>query len=778
MLAFVIGLVLTLNSPVEPGATLLPAVAALAVLVAAPGGRARWVGWLGVGVIWGAAALAIMHEARPPRTLAPRDVSVTGSIVGLVEGDEERTRFLLHPETIEPYPEGHRLPHLIRLNWYGADKDVSAGQRWRFPIRLERPRGLLNPVPFDYERYLAANRIDAEGYVRDDAAAHRLAAAGAVEGVRSWLADRLQQHTVAHSGSAVLRAITVGDRRGFDDELWEIFRSTGTAHLVAISGLHIGLAAGVGWLVGGRLVRLWPWLHRRVPSRFVGALMAVTIGAVYAQLAGWSMPTVRALTMLILVVGGVLARRWWSPWRIGVTAMAGLAAVDPWGLLAPGFWLSFGAVGLILIAMHGLPIATSRIGVLVRLQALLAAGMGILTLVFFGQAAWLSLPVNLIAVPVFSLVLVPAALVSAVVVALLPGTTVAGMIAGAVAHGLEAAVRGLAVASETAGPIEPGPGVALAAALAVALAGLLLRGVVPLPASAFVAAGLLIPPPGPASDPLRVQILEVGQGLSVVVETPEHTLVYDTGPAWGDTAAARFSLLPYLREHGRTRIDDLIISHRDEDHAGGRSLLASETTIERVFAGGAPASGSRRCEAGYRWRRGGVTFRFLWPPPGSDETGNAGSCVLLVTFADQRILITGDIGRAQEARVRERLRGPVDVLVVPHHGSDDASSEAFVAATRPELAVIATGYGNAYGLPDDRVVTRYRCRGARVLTTAIHGAISLRFDRTGQWRHESRRRDARRFYHEGLRRPAFHGPELIEYDPRRTGIPACRTGTR
>jgi competence protein ComEC len=777
MLAFVLGLVVTLNVPVDPGAAILPVVAGLAVLVVAPNRWARWVGWLGVGVIWGAAAMAMMHEARPPRPIAARDVVVTGTVADLVATANDRTRFLIRPQAIEPYPEGRRLPKLIRLSWYGADQDVRAGERWRFSVRLERPRGLLNPVDFDYERYLASERIDAEGYVRAEGMAERLGTGASVDRLRSWVSEQLRAHTPEHSGAAVLRALTVGDRRAFDDELWDVFRATGTAHLVAISGLHIGLAAGLGWFAGSRLLQLWPWLNRRLPSRFAGGLAALAAAGVYAQLAGWAVPTVRALTMLGLAVAGMLARRWWSPWRVLAAAMAALALLQPWQLLSQGFWLSFAAVALILIAVQTAPLGSSRAALMIRLQGLLAAGMGVFTLVFFGQAAWLSLPVNLIAVPLFSLVLVPASLMAVLVVAFAPGTVAAEAGAGLVAGALELAVQGLTVASQTAGAVEPSNDLAPAAALAVALGSLWLRGVVALPVGLLAALLLVLPGDPPVAKPLRVTVLDVGQGLSVVVRTPEHTVVYDTGPSWGETAAARFSLWPYLENHGRTDIDELVISHRDEDHTGGWSVLKSKANVERVFVGESPDAGQRACRAGREWGRKGVTFRFLWPPAGSAKTGNASSCVLLVSYQGQRVLITGDVGRREEPAIAESLTEPVDAMVVPHHGSDDASSREFVAATSPALAIVASGYGNRYGLPDADVMARYRCQGSRVLNTATHGAITVYVNRRGQLGHRSRRRDGRRFYHEGLRYRGFHGDELIAYDPWQT-LPACQTGTR
>lgn len=781
MLAFVVGLVVVLNLPVITGAWVLPGVAILAVLVVIPRPMPRFFGWLGVGVIWGAGALALMQEARPPRDLVPADVTVTGEIVGLIERDSERTRFRFRPQAITPYPSGRRLPRHIRVNWYGTGGDaVAPGERWRLSLRMERPRGLMNPVPFDYERYLSARRVDAEAYVRNGGVSERLGSRD--DGLRGWrasIADTLIQHAPAQAGTAVWRAITVGDRRGLDDAAWETLRETGTAHLVAISGLHVGLVAALGWLAGRGAVRVVPRLGLWLPAQLLGGIVAIAAGGVYAHLAGWAMPTMRALAMLVLVAAAIMARRWWSPMQVLAVAMAAMAAVYPWRLLSAGFWLSFGAVALIMVGIKTAPIGTGRLALMLRLQCLLSLGMAVLTLGFFGQAAWLSLPVNLIAIPVFSLVLVPLSLITALVVVSAPGTVIAHVSAGTVSAVLDAVMAVLARIGALGGAIEPAMAGQLALALAITLAGGFLRGLIPLPVSILAGTALAVPVFLPPSvERLRLTVLEVGQGTAAVVAMPDYTLVYDTGPAWGDTSAARFSLWPYLESRGRRFVDDVVVSHRDRDHAGGLPLLRDRLDYTRLLVGEGAGPSSQSCHAGQSWQRGAATFRILWPPRDRDLAGNASSCVLLIEIAGQRLLLTGDIGAAQEASIVEQLDSPVDAILVPHHGSADASSPVFVRAVSPDVAIISSGYNNAYGLPDPAIVQRYRCQGARVLTTGRHGAVTVTIRPGGERMVSTHRREARRFYHEGLRQVAFPGPEAIEYDPTPKKIPDCQRGAR
>ncbi len=780
MLAFVGGLVISLNVPVGIAAWLLPALAMLTVLVVSPVGLARPMGWLGVGVLWGAGALALMQGARPPRDSTPADVTVTGEIAGLVERDGERTRFELQPHEISPYPPGRRLPRSIRVSWYGEDRgNVTPGEHWRLALRLERPRGLMNPVPFDYERYLSARRIDAEAYVRDAAASQRLDGGNALAGMRARIADALMRHAEDQMGTAVWRAITVGDRRGLDDAAWETLRQTGTAHLVAISGLHIGLVAGIGWLAGRWIVRALPRLSVWLPAPWLGAVIAIATAGAYAQLAGWALPTLRALVMLVLVAVAVMARRRWSLMRLLAFAMAAIAAAHPWSLLSAGFWLSFGAVGLILVGIKTAPVGTGRTALMLRLQCLLSLGMAVLTLCFFGQAAWLSLPVNLIAIPVFSLVLVPLSLITALVVMTFPGTLVAHVGGRTTSALLQGSMDSLTRVAELGGAIEPATAGSLALALMVVLVGVFLRGLMPLPVTVGVGLALMMPTVLPTSGiSLRLTVLEVGQGTAAVVAMPGYTLVYDTGPAWGDSSAARFSLWPYLKARGRRRVDHVIISHDDRDHAGGWPLLRERLDYQRILVGEEASRGEERCHAGQRWQRGPATFRVLWPPRAKDLSGNASSCVLLIEIAGQRLLLTGDIGREQEAKIADRLNQPVDAMLVPHHGSGDASSSPFVEAVAPAIAIVSSGYNNAYGLPDPDIVRRYRCRGARVLTTGRHGAVTVTVDAEGARVVTAQRGAARRFYHEGLRQTAFQGPEPIEYDPRPNNIRACQQGAR
>lgn len=776
MLGFIGGLTAAMNLPAGPAAVALPALALLSVLLVLPRPVTRALGGVGLGVLWGAAALAIMHQARPPPAGLDDAVAVTGEITGLVEREGERTRFRLQPETIRPYPDHRPLPRSIRVSWYGNATDIAPGERWRLMLRLERPRGLMNPVPFDYERYLAARRIDATAYVTDADAARRLGSRPSTDAWRGRIADQLQSHAPEQPGTAVWRAVTIGDRRGLGDDAWQTLRRTGTAHLVAISGLHIGLLAAIGWIVGRQLTRLVPRLADRVPARIPGGLLAVSAAACYAQLAGWALPTLRAFLMLALGVVAVLARCRWSPLHLLVLAMAVMAAADPWRVLSAGFWLSFGAVGLILAGLATAPANTGRLAMMIRLQCLLSPGMAVLTLVFFGEAAWLSLPVNLVAIPLFTLLVVPAALVAAAVVVVLPGTTAADMCATLVSDMFNVVMSVLTRLGTSAGVLDPVGAGYVAMALALALVLWWLRGLVPLPFSLFAAAALAVP--GAKTDGLRLSVLEVGQGSAVVVTVADYTLVYDTGPSWGDTAAARFSLWPYLQTLGRTRIDDVVISHGDSDHAGGWPLLRRQADPARVITGPGLDADGEGCHAGQNWQRAGVRFRMLWPPDQEAPRGNAGSCVLLIETDNQRFLLTGDIGTQSEAAVIERLHQPVDFVLVPHHGSSDASSKPFVRALSPAVAAISAGHDNAYGLPNPAVVERYRCQGARVLVTGRHGAVTVRADGDESIRVSARRRDWARLYHSGIGSTAFNAQEVIEYDPLRKGIPNCREETR
>lgn len=770
-LGLLLGVVLGVWLPQALWPWLLPLLSLLPLVAA--GRRLAPSGWLVLGLLWALVWQAHALALRPPPAL-DEPVIVTGRVVSLPEQEPGRQRFLLAPDAIAGW-QGEGLPRRIRVSAYGEAPTVRAGETWRLPLRLRRPRGFMNPVRFDYERWLAAAHIDATAYLARPDAAERLAPARGFVAWRANVADALAAASGGGTGGAILRGLVAGDRRGFSDALWDTLRATGTSHLMAISGLHIGLVAAAGHWLGGLL---WGWL--RLPGTRAGtaSALALALAVGYAGLAGFALPTVRALIMLAVLLAGRLLRLPLAPGRALGLAAACVLLPDPAAALAPGFWLSFAAVAWILLVMRGRGDG-AMLG-LWRIQLALGLGLAPVLALTFGELSLLALPVNLLVLPLFSLLVVPGALLGSL---LLLWPALAGLVLTPLASALSALASGGAALADAVAGVWQLPAVPLwAAALAVGGALLLVlprgfpaRGLWPALALPLLLAGPAPPAPGSAA----ITYLEVGQGSAAVVRTRGSVTVVDTGPAWsGGANAAAFTLLPYLQALGVERVDTLLVTHADADHRGGVAGLLERFPVDRVISGEALAAApqAERCRAGQRWVHDGVRFAILAPPAGQDWEGNAASCVLSVATAGGRALFTGDIEGPAEAWLARRLRRPADLLEVPHHGSAGSSGPALLAAARPRHAVVSAGFHNAYGLPAPATLRRLRCAGVRVHDLGRGGAARFRLDAAGvHWLGDERRRRAG-WLHEDLRHGRFRGASQIHYDPGPLSGPPQGTG--
>lgn len=675
-----------------------------------------------------------------PPSLAGRDMAVSGYVVGLPQREEGRTRFILDPDEL---PAGMRSPlgtGRLLLTWYGdAPDDLGPGQYWRLTVRLRRPRGLLNPGGFDYEGWLFQQRIRVTGYVRDGGGAQRVAARQrwSIDQWRQSIARAIERLLAGHPSTGMIGALAIGDQQRIGPEQWEVFAATGTTHLMAISGSHVALVAGLCLLLAGRLWRLCGRCCLYLPAPRAAALAALAAAAWYAGLAGFSVPTQRALVMLGVALGAV----WWQRPTVASRALAvALGAVlvyDPLAVLAPGFWLSFGAVAVLLYGMTGRVAAGGWWWHWGRAQWLVAVGLLPLVAYLFGQTSLIAPLVNLVAIPWVGVVV---ALALGGVVLLVPAEPLAALLLRLAAEVADLLWYLLAWSADAVERVYlPGPSVGAVACALLGIAWLLaprgwparwlgLGGLLPL-----LGSGVAAPPPGAAA----VTVLDVGQGLSVVVRTAAHTLVYDVGPRY----SARFDageavLVPYLRHSGIGRIDMLVVSHGDDDHVGGLPGLFQAFVPGRLLSGQPEVigHGARPCRGGGRWRWDGVEFAFLWPPAGYDGRGdNDRSCVLKVSAAGRALLLTGDIGAGAEAALVRAAPGDLraDLLVAPHHGSASSSSPPFLAAVAPRWALVSNGWRVRERFPAPAVRERYRGAGIETVETAAVGPISVRLGADG-----------------------------------------------
>jgi competence protein ComEC len=672
------------------------------------------------GLSWACAQAQWALDDRLSLNLDGQTRWVEGRVVGLPQNNEGVARF----ELADARSRHGNVPQLMRLAWYDGPP-VNSGERWRLAVKLKRPAGLLNPHAFDYDAWLLAQRIGATGTVKDG---ERLA-----EARWAWR-DGIRQKMLAvdaQGRAGALAALVLGDGAGLSREDWQVLQDTGTVHLLVISGQHIGLLAGAVYLLIAGLARygVWPnrlpWLPWACALAFVAALG-------YGLLAGFEVPVRRACLMIGLVLLWRLRFRHLGAWWPLLLALNGVLLLDPLASLQPGFWLSFAAVAVLIFIFGG------RLGPWrwwhswTRAQWLIAIGLGPL-LLLLGLPISVSGPlVNLLAVPWISLVVLPPALLGTL---LLPVPYVGeGLLwlAGGLIDGL---FRGLAL---MAGQIPAWVPMAIPlwvwciSALGAVL--LLLPPGVPLRPLGWPLLLLLVFPPRPmlSQGIADVWQLDVGQGLAILVRTRHHTLLYDTGPRFGDFDLGERVVLPSLRKLGVKQIDLMLISHADADHAGGARAVANGLPVKRVLSGdpsALPAElGAEACESGRQWMWDGVNFQ-LWHWPLAKDS-NQMSCVLQIEANGERLLLTGDIDISAE---RALLDGPLSVvtdwLQAPHHGSRSSSSMALLNGLQPKAVLISRGQGNSFGHPHPTVVARYRKRGMAIYDSAEQGAIHLQLGR-------------------------------------------------
>lgn len=709
-----------------------------------------------LGLCWGIGFGLYRLDALLPEPLEEVDFWVTGTVEGLPQrsGRAQQARFMVSQSCLDLVPTNCTAtnsvfsPRRILLNYYG-NTVLEPGQRWRWRVRLNRPHGFANPGGFDYEGWLFMQGFAAKGYVRDTALNKRLPDAGAgLDSLRFALRARLEKQLAQASHKGIMLALILGDREQISQEHWALFSSTGTSHLVVISGLHVGFIAMLAFWAGNGLSRSWPALLLRFPAQKCGALSAILAAFSYSLLAGFSLPTQRALIMVAVFMSGRLRARETRPSTSYCLAMCGVLLLNPLSPIGAGFWLSFGAVGTLILAFGArLSIAQQRESV-VNLpakprriwqrwgepQMLVFVGMSVPLLIWTAQLSLLSPLANLFAIPLVSLLVVPIALLGVAVLPLsLQASSWLLLAANRLLELLSAALQGVSTLVPTWG-VWQGSTVT-GWTLVFGVLGTLLV-LAPRGWPGRVLAPILLAPlffPVQSKQPMgqaRITILDVGQGMAIVVSTANHHLLYDTGPRFSvDFDAGSGVVQPFLGASGIGKLDTLIVSHADNDHRGGLDSLLNLLEIDQLLMSAvAPLpTGAGPCMRGQSWRWDEVQFDMLYPPALAPYAGNDSSCVLRITAGDTAVLLSGDIERVAESALLS-LEGTAlqsHVLISPHHGSQTSSSLPFLAAVNPRIAVVSAGYRSQFGHPAPVVAQRYEALDIDVWNTALAGAIQL-----------------------------------------------------
>ena len=721
-----------------------------------------------------------------PEQTESLDLVVTGVVDSLPVDRHGDIKFQFRVEHFERADLAQQSGALIQLSCYRCPFEFRAGEQWRLTVRLKRPHGFASAGAFDYQKYLFRHKIIGRGSVRAKLINTRLGNDTLnADNLRYDLGVRIDELAAqapagAKVGYSLIKALAIGDKSSISTAQSSVLQKTGVSHLIAISGLHIGLVFACVLFLANLVLRPFTFMYQKVARQQLAIIPALMAAVFYASLAGFAVSTQRALLMLLIFSLSRLFARPMPLLQVLMLTATLLVLIDPFSVLDHGFWLSFGAVLVIALSLSktaggnssasksnagktsGLAFrasASSSINLssslnnalaLFSLQPRLWLGMMPLLALLFGQVSLVSPLVNVILVPIFCSLLIPLTLLAMVFI-----NSVFAVPAGYLLDCLASLYAWIfscleMVASADLSTVHiPKLSTWLLFGFAWTLLSYIYRFKLRHVLMVICLLGLLLYRPTHSHHDLRVSLLDVGQGLSMVIQVGNYTMVYDTGPRYlSGFTTAEAVVLPFLRQHGVTDIDDLVISHADNDHIGGYHVVVNEFEVHRVYSSRQDKlPDSQACHAGMRWQVAKTEFSFLSPEDETPRGSNNWSCVLMLEHAGRKVLITGDIEKQVERFMLQKGQNiQADVMLVPHQGSKTSSSNAFITAVDPQLALVAAGYKNHYGHPNDLVLDRYNKAGVTVLSTIEHGTIDVLINDNGvNW--TSQRTKYRRFWH-------------------------------
>jgi len=696
-----------------------------------------------IGFCWSAWHANSVLSLTLPKEYEGRPLLITGRVTAMPVVSETGTHFNFAVSRISsPYTQHveKNISLNVRLMWRNSGQHIRSGDERQFLARLKRIHGTQSPGAFDFEAWSLQNGLNATGYVlastRNILLSHDWYHSP-VNQLRQFLMERIQPHLPASPTSPWLLALMFGERNGIPQENWQVLRNTGTNHLMAIAGLHIGMIAGlvhclVAWL-WRRSVILTLWL----PATLAGTYAALATAVLYGALAGFSLPAQRACIMLAVYIITLIARQKINPWHSWAMALLSVLLINPLGVLSESFWLSFGTIALIIYGMSGRLSPAGLWWKWFRVQWVVGIGLIPVTLALFQQSSFVSFIANSIAIPWLGFLILPFCLLGGLFVLIIPAI---GDILLMLADKSLGLLWWLLVSLAQLQVSSWQHAIFSQTLLMVTVAGFIL---LLLPAGfpgkwfglIWILPLIVTKPARPEAGDFDLALLDVGQGLSVIVQTKSHMLVYDAGPRFADAMDMGASVvLPYLQTIDAKQIDMLVVSHGDNDHIGGVRAILKKFSVKWVRTSvpeKLPSPVTDYCFAGSAWQWDGVNFSFLYPTRDNLHLSNDSSCVLRIDNGKQSVLLTGDIEKYAEtdllARIPDQLA--VNILIAPHHGSKTSGLSKFVSAVHPQFVLYATGYFNRYHFPHHSVISAYTEIGSSQLDTAKTGTILFKLNK-------------------------------------------------
>lgn len=684
------------------------------------------------GILWMASVGHWYLNWQLPTQHIAQISQIRGSVVSLVR-EHQGIKFNFNITHVDGHAANSQP--LVRLSWLTPPWPVKQGQEVNLWVKLKPIHGLANEGGFDYQTWLLSNRIVATGYVKNHSDNHLIADSITL---RQTLLDRLHAMDLKHE--AWIAALSLGDRSLFTDQDWTFIQQTGLAHLVAISGMHLGIIATITYaffsllsLIVGRILRLSQAINLHYP--ILGLVSLVTLG--YAYLAGFSLPTIRAWCMLGIVLILIFCRRHWSWLHILIYCAFTLVLVIPLSILSGSFWLSFFAVAFVFWGLWRWPVNAKANGTGIQKLSLAFKSMVILQLALtllmipivayqFGMVSVVAILCNLIAIPLVTFILLPLCMLATCLLILdLSASEWVFMLLNQL---IDLCLQFQVQERTTLPLVWQLPFIPMFPWILCGLAGLLVL-FPPLPIRKMWLLLLIIPMTTyffpQYSKQWQLHVMDVGQGLSVVVMRNQRALVYDTGASYpSGFNMADAVIKPFLQAKSIDSLDWIIISHFDNDHAGGLAQLKHHFPEANLI------STKAQCKQGWQMTWQGLTFESLWPQTLADKSYNDSSCVIRITDGNHVAILPGDISRKVEqvlvADYADKIHA--DILVAPHHGSNTSSSEAFIQSVAPRYVVFSQGYLNRWNFPAQSVVNRYARRGTLMYATAQDGQVSFTLD--------------------------------------------------